>query len=221
VSKVTGHNFIRIATEAMLGIDNDQTYKTLEYDHVGVKNPQFSYNRLKGADPVAGVEMASTGEVACFGSNIQEAFYLSWLSTEQKIQGKTLFLSLPDEHKHKFVEEAAALIAGGWKIYCTTGTHKYMKDHGIKTTLLYKISEKKQPSIESALHKHKISLMINVPATGNDNNDGYIIRRLAIDSHIPLMTNAETGRLLLRCLTDPALAVREPTAWRDYVEAAA
>lgn len=217
VSKVTGHNFIAIAAESILGIDSKKEYATLEYDYVGVKSPQFSYNRLKGADPVAGVEMASTGEVACFGENIQEAFYNSWLATEQRVKDKTLFLSLPDDHKHKFAAEAAALIEQGWKIYSSAGTHRYLKDHGIKTTLLYKISEKTQPSIGSAIAKHKIGLMINVPAPGNDNDDGYVIRRLAIDSHIPLLTNAETGRLLLRCLADPALAQREPKAWHDYL----
>lgn len=221
VSKVTGHNFIRIATEAILGIDGQKDYKTLEYDYVGVKSPQFSYNRLKGADPVAGVEMASTGEVACFGDNIQEAFYSSWLATEQQVKDKSLFLSLPDSQKHKFVDEAAALVAQGWKIYSTSGTHAYMKERGIKTTRLYKISEKTQPSIESAITHSKIGLMVNVPFDGNDNNDGYIIRRLAIDSHIPLMSNAETGRLLLRCLADKDLIEREPKAWHDYVETTA
>lgn len=217
VSKVSNHNFIELAAECILGIENKITYKTLDYDHVGVKNPQFSYNRLKGADPVAGVEMASTGEVACFGENIQEAFYNSWLATEQQVKGKTLFLSLPDAHKHKFVDETAALLKQGWKIYTTSGTHTYLKDHGLKTERLYKISEKTQPSIESAIAKNKIGLMINVPYPGNDNNDGYIIRRLAIDSHLPLLTNAETGRLLLRCLADPGLKDREPRAWHDYV----
>lgn len=215
---MSGHNFISIATEAILGLHIPHDYKTLEYDYVGVKSPQFSYNRLKGADPVAGVEMASTGEVACFGENIQEAFYNSWLATEQQVKKKTLFLSLPDDHKHKFVEEAGALVKQGWKIYSTSGTHRYLKDRGVKTALLYKISEKKQPSIGSAITGNKIGLMINVPFEGNDNNDGYVIRRLAIDSHIPLLTNAETGRLLLRCLADQELMDREPQAWHDYVE---
>ncbi len=218
VSKVTGHNFIAIATESILGKDAKTEYRTLEYDYVGVKSPQFSYNRLKGADPVAGVEMASTGEVACFGENIQEAFYASWLATEQKVKDHAIFLSLPDEHKHKFVEEAAELVKQGWTVFSTPGTHAYMKAHGVKTSLLHKISEKTEPSIKSAITGQKISLAVNVPSFNNDTKDGYIIRRLAIDSHIPLMTNAETGRLLLRCLADPSLTKREPKAWQDYVK---
>jgi carbamoyl-phosphate synthase large subunit len=217
VSKVTGHNFIAIAVESILGIPNNTDYQTLEYDYVGVKSPQFSYNRLKGADPVAGVEMASTGEVACFGDNIQEAFYTSWLATEQQVKAQTLFLSLPDIHKHKFVEEAAALVAQGWKIYSTAGTHAYLKTNGVNTTKLHKIIDKTEPSIESAIAKQKIGLVISVPSSLADSNDAFTIRRLAIDSHIPLVTNAETGRLLLRCLADPTLSQRTPKAWQDYV----
>ncbi|HXR50485.1 MAG TPA: ATP-grasp domain-containing protein, partial [Verrucomicrobiae bacterium] len=223
VSKVSGHNFITIATEAMLGIENNTVYQTLELDHVGIKSPQFSYNRLKGADPVAGVEMASTGEVACFGRDIEEAFYTSWLATEQQVGGKNVFISLPDEQKHKFVEEVAALAAQGWNIYSTAGTHRYFKKHGIPTTKLYKISDKKEPSVHNAVEQRGLDLMISVPAAEEalteTNNDGYKIRRLAIDHHIPLFTNAESSRLMLGCLTNPALQDLQPRYWREYVPA--
>ncbi len=217
VSKVTGHNFIAIATESILGIESTTDYQTLEYDYVGVKSPQFSYNRLKGADPVAGVEMASTGEVACFGDNLQEAFYRSWLATEQRVKTKTLFLSLPDQHKYKFIEEAADLLKQGWKIYATPGTHDYLKAGGVETTKLHKIVEKIEPSIITSIAKQQIGLMISIPSSSRDSNDAYTIRRLAIDSHIPLITNAETGRLLLRCLGDPKVMQREPKAWQDFL----
>lgn len=217
VSKVSGHNFIEIATDAMLGIKNTQTYQTLELDHVGVKSPQFSYNRLKGADPVAGVEMASTGEVACFGANLEEAFYTSWLATDQKIQGKHLFLSLPDEQKHKFVEEAELLIADGWKIFTTQGTHDYLKKNNVNTTKLYKISDNKEPSVHAALLDKKFDLVINIPGLQDTTKDGSTIRRLAIDNHLPLLTNPETGRLLLKCLADPALKDIQPHYWDEYV----
>jgi carbamoyl-phosphate synthase large subunit len=218
VSKVTGHNFISIATEAILGLENNNTYQTLEYDYVGVKSPQFSYNRLKGADPVAGVEMASTGEVACFGDDLNEAFYNSWLATEQQIKGTTLLLSLPDGQKHKFVDEVAGLINHGWKVFTTPGTHQYMKERGVETTKIYKIKAKKEPGIEGAIRNSKIGLVINVPSFTGLNGDGTKIRRLAIDNHIPLVTNAETGRLLLRCLTDETLKSRKPKAWQDYLD---
>ena len=216
VSKVTGHNFIAIATEAMIGIDRGVDYQTLEYEHVGVKSPQFSYNRLKGADPVAGVEMASTGEVACFGDDLSQAFYASWLATEQHVKQRTLFLSMPDEQKHKFVAEAAELVAQGWKIYSTAGTHEYLKKRGVKTFSVHKISEKIEPSASSLVDKSKLGLIICVPSRTDDSNDARTIRRLAIDNHIPLLTNAETGRLLLHCLAQPEILSSTPKAWQDY-----
>lgn len=218
VSKVSGHNFIKLATDAMLGIENTTRYQTLELDHVAVKTPQFSYNRLKGADPVASVEMASTGEVACFGEDVEEAFYTSWLATEQKIRNKNIFLSVPDEQKYKFVDEARALVADGWNLFTTEGTHKYLKDHGIPSKRLYKIVENKEPSIQSAIISRKLGLVVNVPPTTLGlGPDGFRVRRVAIDNHIPLMTNAETGRLLLKCLADPKLKNLDPKHWREYV----
>ncbi len=218
VSKVSGHNFIEIATEAMLGLKRDTTYQTLELDHVGVKSPQFSYNRLKGADPVAGVEMASTGEVACIGDTLAEAFYNSWLATDQKISAKTLFLSIPDEQKHKFITEAADLVKKGWKIYTTAGTHQYLNEHGVTSTKLHKIQERREPSAKTVIMKQQVALVVNVPSSDKDTKDAYVIRRLAIDSHIPLLTNAETGRLLLRCLGDSNASGDEPKSWQEYVE---
>jgi carbamoyl-phosphate synthase large subunit len=216
VSKVTGHNFIAIAAEAMIGIDRGIEYQTLEYEHVGVKSPQFSYNRLKGADPVAGVEMASTGEVACFGDDLAQAFYTSWLATEQQVKQQTLFLSIPDEQKYKFVDEASELVAAGWKIYTTTGTYQYLKEHGIKTTKVHKISDKQKPSATDLVENGKLGLLVCVPSRTDDSNDARTIRRLAIDNHIPLITNAETGRLLMHCLSEPDILSATPKAWQDY-----
>ncbi len=220
VSKVSGHNFIAIAIDAMLGVKNASTYQTFDLDYVAVKSPLFSYNRLKGADPVAGVEMASTGEVACLGANLEEAFYNSWLATEQQIHGKNVFISLPNEQKHKFIDEVKLLQSDGWKIYTTEGTHTYFTQRGITTTRLYKIHDKKQPSVASAITDRVFDVMINIPSLTELNADAYTIRRLAIDNHIPLLTNAETGRLLLRCLADPQLKDIVPKHWAEYVSMA-
>jgi carbamoyl-phosphate synthase large subunit len=217
VSKVLGYNFIAIATEAMLGKPNNQIYQTLELDRVAVKTPLFSYNRLKGADPVAGVEMASTGEVACFGDTLSQAFYASWLATEQQVKGKRIFVSLPDEHKHKIIEESAVLQAGGWQIFATKGTHDFLKRHGILTTRLYKIHENKEPSVATAIKDQKVDIMLNVPSLFEADKDAYKIRRLGIDNHIPLVTNAETGKLLLKCLGNSKYQQQEPKSWSDYV----
>lgn len=217
VSKVIGENFITIATEAMLGLPQTKHYRTLELDHVGVKSPQFSYNRLKGADPVAGVEMASTGEVACIGKNLSEAFYASWLATDQKVAGKKVFVSLPDEHKLKMIDEIRALKEADWELFSTKGTHDFLKGQGIKTKLLHKVSDKKKPSVEALVTNQKLDLLICVPSAIEENNDARIIRRLAIDNHIPLITNAEIGRLLLGCLANPKIQSFEPRPWHDFV----
>lgn len=218
VSKVTGHNFIKIATEVMLGTYEKQPYETLELDYVGVKSPQFSYNRLKGADPVAGVEMASTGEVASIGSNLVEAFYASWLSTDQSLGGKRIFISVPDDHKPKIVDEVKALYEADWHIYTTAGTHRYLLAHGIPSEKLFKLRERQNPTVQTAIADKQINLMINVPHTTEDDRDAFDIRRLAIDNHIPLVTNAEVGTLLLRCLAEVDLSTMRLRSWQELVQ---
>ena len=218
VSKVTGHNFITIATQVMLGTYQPAHYETLELDYVGVKSPQFSYNRLKGADPVAGVEMASTGEVASIGQNLLEAFYASWLSTDQPLTGKNIYISVPDEQKPKIIDAAAKLAAAGWTILATLGTHKYLKRHGIASQALYKIREHKQPTVQTAIAAHDINLMVNVPSSTHDDADAAVVRRLAIDNHIPLVTNGEIGLILLRCLGEIKLADVPIKSWQEYVQ---
>lgn len=217
VSKVTKHNFIAIATQAILNQSIEaQAYKTLEMDYVAVKSPQFSYNRLKGADPVATVEMASTGEVACFGHDLQEAFYKSWLATDQQISGKNICVSLPDEQKYKFIDELTALVEMGYSLFATPGTHSFLKEHKIPAKKLTKIKQKQPHSLAEYIAKRKLDLVISVPSYSDDTEDAYKIRRLTIDHHIPLMTNAETARLLLKCLSNPELQKTTVRAWSEY-----
>ena len=222
VSKVTGHNFISIAAEALLGKIPATHFNTLDLDYVGVKSPQFSYRRLKGADPVAGVEMASTGEVACLSSDLQEAFYRSWLATEQSIAGKRIFVSIADDCKKKLLEAIQGIAKQGWKIYATSGTHDYLASKGVRSIKLHKISENKKPSIAGIIENRMVDFILNIPSPSNgereQSKDGYHIRRLAIDHHIPLVTNAEIGKLLLKCLAKPDLADIEPRSWQEMVE---
>lgn len=218
VSKVTNHNFIEIAAKTLLGQAPIGKYQTLELDYVGVKSPQFSYNRLKGADPVAGVEMASTGEVACLGDDLTEAFYASWLATEQAVKGKSLFVSIGPDHKYKLVDEIRKLSEQGWKISATDGTRDYLKKNGIPARLIYKLSQAQEPSVATAITKRKVDLIIAIPTGSAQRQDGYEIRRLAIDNHIPLVTNAEGAKLLLRCLAEINLAKQEPKSWQEFME---
>ncbi len=203
VSKVTQHNFIEIAAEIFMNKYKPREFETLELDYVGVKTPQFSYKRLKGADPVANVEMASTGEVANIGENYLEAFFASWLSTEQKVSGKKLLISAPSDYRIKLLESLATLEAQGWDLYATEGTHDFLAKHGIGSVSLYKVGEKYEPNISTILSKRQVDLIINIPQGGNEKNTaGFKIRRLAIDHHIPLITNLQLAQIFLQCLAE-------------------
>lgn len=219
VSKVTGHNLIQIATEVLLNKHQTKHYETLELDYVGVKVAQFSYSRLKGANPVAHVEMASTGEVACIAEDLIVAFYKAWLATDQCIAEKKLLLSIADNYKIKLLPWIKQLDEQGWVTYSTKGTHQFLSQHGIASYFINKTSEAKKPNIKDLISQRKIAGIINIPscATGIQQTDGFLIRRLAIDHHIPLVTNAQIAQIFLPCLVnlwDKELAIE---SWKNFV----
>jgi carbamoyl-phosphate synthase large subunit len=219
VSKVTGHNFIQIATEVMLNKHQAKHYETLELDYVGVKAAQFSYSRLKGANPVAQVEMASTGEVACIAEDLVEAFYKAWLATDQNIKEKKLLLSVADNYKIKLLPWIKQLDDQGWLIYSTEGTHQFLSQHGIASYFVNKTSKAKKPNIRDLITQRKVAVIINIPSsmTGLQKTDGFLIRRLAIDHHIPLITNAQIALIILQCLVslwDKELSME---SWQNLV----
>jgi len=218
VSKVTGYNLIEIATKILLGQHRPAQYHTMELDYVGVKTPQFSYSRLKGADPVAQVEMASTGEVACIGDDYLEAFMLSWLATEQTVKGKNILLSIGRENKNKLFEWIQKLDEKGWNIYATENTHRYLTERGVGCEFVHKISDLSSPHVGDLIEERKVDLIINIPrGQGNDSDtDGYKIRRLAIDYHIPLITNLQIARLFLQCLVELDVSKLEVKARGEY-----
>lgn len=219
VSKATGHNFIAIATKVMVGEYTKERYETLELDFVGVKAPQFSYQRLKGADPVAHVEMASTGEVACLGENLYDAYWRAWLSTEQNIHGKNILFSIADAHKAKFLPYIQQLEERGWKIYSTGGTHTFLSKNGVGSYFVYKASEKAEPNIRSIIANRKVDLLINIPSNQNSptQTDGYTIRRMAIDHHIPLITNVQSAQIILQCLIEVKDAHMPVRSWQEIL----
>lgn len=223
VSKVTGYNFIEIATEVIMGKYQKKHYNTLDLDYVGVKTSQFSYNRLKGSNPVAHVEMSSTGEVGCIGYNLLDAFYKSWQATEMFVKRKKVFLSIGGDKKLEVMSEIESLYNNGWEIYTTSGTHQYLKDLGVETTLVYKISEAKALNVETIIADRYVDLIINIPRrhqhVSNDNvSDGFKIRRLAVDHHIPLITNLQIAQLTLRSLIELYDAPVHVQSWRNFIE---
>ena len=223
VSKVTGHHFIEIAAEVLLGAYTPKHYNTLDLDYVGIKTPQFSYHRLKGANPVAHVEMASTGEVACLGENYHEAFFRSWQATEQSVKGKRLLVSVGGDQKNKILHELKVLERQGWELYTTSGTHDFLSLNGVASRCLFKASERSSPSVLEAIGEKQIDVIINIPrdvAYGSTRyaTDGFSIRRLAIDHHIPLITNLQIAQVFLQCLALPTLLSNTVKPWSYYVE---
>jgi len=214
-SKTRGINLIELATSAMLGmkLSSNLITELPPISHVGVKVPQFSFMRLSGADPVLGVEMLSTGEVACLGENFADAFLKASQSAEFKIPpagGAVLITAGGEELKKKIVPIAKSLAAMGFKIYATEHTAQELEAAGLTdVSVLYKVREvDKNPNILDYLRTRKIDLVINIPtANGHDNSehsgileDGYVIRRAAVEFNIPMVTNLELASALAKAL---------------------
>lgn len=204
ISKVTGHNYIELTAQVLLDNPPTKTYNTLDTKYVGVKSPVFSYNRFKGSDPVAQVEMSSTGEVACIGHDILETFYMSWLATGVSLKGKTILLSIHDRFKDKLLPIIRALYKTGWKFVATEGTHDFLVGLGIQSKCVFKVSDQIEPNIQKTISKKEVDLIINLPYdiySAASDMDGFAIRRLAIDYHIPLITNFQLTEMLLESLS--------------------
>ncbi len=222
VSKATGTNFAKLATQAILGKNPESRIQNLESNnYVAVKAPQFSFSRIKGADPILRVEMTSTGEVACFGRDIYEAFLKSLIATGVSLPKNSVFISLAgDENKIKFLKSAKALAKLGLKIYATEGTSKFLDTHNIKATKLYKIHEKKEPNALNYLYSKKIDLVINIfdPYFKKEFDDDYLIRRATIDFGIPLLTNLQTAELFVAAIATKKLTDLKTLPWNAYVD---
>jgi carbamoyl-phosphate synthase large subunit len=222
VSKVTGYNFISIATRAILGLHTPINYETLELDYVAVKVPQFSYSRLKGSNPVANVEMASTGEVACIGEDLYEAYLRAWLSAEQALpEKKRLLVSIADNYKGRLLPLLEQLDEQGWSLYSTAGTHQFLTKNGIGSYFVCKASENVEPNIQSLIAHRKVDLIINIPTANkiNTQTDGYVIRRMAVDHHIPLITNLQIAQIMLQCLINfKGKPPENVLSWQEYIQ---
>jgi carbamoyl-phosphate synthase large subunit len=214
VSKTRGINLIELATLAMLDKKYEKVLKTCGLpptNHFGVKVPQFSFMRLSGADPVLGVEMLSTGEVACLGENFDDAFSKALQSAEFRMppeDGSVLITVGGEEPKRRVVALARAFEEMGFKIYATEHTAEVLKASGISSvSVLSKVKESgENPNILDYLQNQKIDLVINVPMANKQRNysdvltDGYLIRRQAVEFNVPVITNLELASALVRVL---------------------
>jgi carbamoyl-phosphate synthase large subunit len=194
VSKVLKINFIELATRIMLGLPVEKPGKSaFELDYLGIKAPQFSFSRLQKADPVLGVEMASTGEVGCIGENYYETLLKAMLSVGYQIPDKHILLSTGDARsKLELLESARMLAERGYLLYATHGSAQYLREHKIPVTVLHWPDEPLKPNTLDYLRERRIDLVINIPKnlSKTELDNDYSIRRAAVDYNIPLITNA-------------------------------
>jgi len=219
VSKVARTNFVELAVAAVMGEPVRNTKTTLDLNYVGVKAPQFSFSRLKGADPVLGVEMASTGEVACLGEDVHEAYLKAILSTGFTLPRKNVLLTIgAEEPKSPFLGAARTLAPLGYRVFATEKTSAYFKSNGVPNTRLFKVHERRRPNIRDAIAGRKIDLVISVPnpAKRVEFNSAYRLRRLAVDFSIPILTNLQAADLFVQALAAKKPADLPIKHWAEY-----
>ncbi len=218
ISKVTGVNFIDLFIDALFR-DDIPIVRVPRPSFVAVKAPQFSFSRLTGADPVLRVEMSSTGEVACFGEDVEEAYLKAILATGGHIPHKGVFLSLGGEEKKRdFLESARLLGALGIPLYATEKTCAFLRANGIEATLLYKIHEQRYPNVLTYFREQKIDLAINIvdAYVKKEVDDDYAMRRYAVDHNIPLFTKIKQARLFIRAIVEKDMESLPVKAWNEY-----
>jgi len=221
VSKVLKVNLIDIATRVMLGLPVEKPNKSLfELDYVGIKAPQFSFARLQKADPVLGVDMASTGEVGCIGENYYDAVLQAMLSVGYRIPKKNILISSgPLRDKIELLNSARLLVDKGYNLYATGGTHRFFEENGIKTKLLHWPDEPdKKPNTIDYIREKKIDLVVNIPKnlSKGELKNGYQIRRSSIDFNIPLITNARLASAFIYSFCKMSMDDISIKSWDEY-----
>ena len=220
VSKVLKINFIELATRIMLGLKVEKPHKNeFDLDYVGIKASQFSFNRLQKADPVLGVDMASTGEVGCLGDDVSEAVLTSMLAVGQRIPEKNILLSTgTPKQKVAMLDAAKLLAAKGYNLFATGGTHRFLTENNIPSTLVYWPSEEGEPQALTMLHQKQIDLVVNIPRdlSAGELDNGYKIRRAAIDLNIPLITNARLASAFITAFCNLSIDNIRIKSWQEY-----
>ena len=202
----------------MLGLPVEKPNKSLfDLDYVGIKASQFSFNRLQKADPVLGVDMASTGEVGCIGNDTSCAILKAMLSVGYRVPQKSVLLSMGNAKQKVDLLDAARMLAHrGLKIYATGGSSRFLSENGIENTLVY--SQDKFPNALDLLHKKEIDMVVNIPKnlTSGELDNSYRIRRAAIDLNIPLITNARLADAFITAFCQMPLEGIALKSWAEY-----
>ena len=220
VSKVLKINFIDIATRVMLGVPFTKPDKSMfDIDYIGIKAPQFSFSRLQKADPVLGVDMASTGEVGCIGDSYYEAILKAMLSVGYRIPEKNVMISSgPTKSKTILLECCRQLHANGFSIFATPGTAGFLQANGIPSTVLHWPDEDAQPNVLEYLRNRKLELVVNIPKnlSKHELDNDYSIRRSAVDFNIPLITNPNLAAAFIMAFCKIKPGEMEIKSWNEY-----
>lgn len=220
VSKVLKLNLIELATRVMLGMEVQKPDKSLfDLDYVGIKASQFSFNRLQNADPVLGVDMASTGEVGCLGQDTSCALLKAMLSVGYRIPQKGILLSTgAPKQKVDMLEAARMLQQQGFTLYATGGTSAFLEENGVKTVRVYWPSEEGTPQALDLLHRKEIDMVVNIPKnlSSSELDNGYKIRRSSIDLNIPLITNARLASAFIGAFCSMKVEDLAIQSWNEY-----
>lgn len=220
VSKVLKSNFIELATKVMLGAQVDKLDKShFELDYIGIKASQFSFSRLAKADPVLGVDMASTGEVGCIGEDYYEALLKSMLSVGYRIPKKNIMLSTGETRsKVELLSSAKLLVERGFKLFATRGTAEFLKQNEIDVQVVYWPDENQSPNVMDYIRKKEFDLVVNIPKnlSKTELNNDYEIRRGAIDYNIPLITNARLASAFIHGICKKDIEDISIRSWDEY-----
>lgn len=219
ISRATSRNFAKMIVDSIYRKAKPREIIFPE-DYVLVKAAQFSFARLAGADPVLSVEMASTGEAACFGDDVEEAFYKAVLSVGEKAPKKAVFISIHGlENKMEFFESIMYLRSLGLRLYATEGTYKFLRGYQIKCTLVNKIHDNKKPNAITLMEDGKVDLAINLvdPNTEQDMSDGLEVRRATIDHNVHLLTNRRKAEEFIKAIGTKKLSDLKVKAWDEYL----
>ena len=221
VSKVLNRNFIETATRIMLGAEYSKPDKSVfDIEHIGVKASQFSFARLHKADPILGVDMASTGEVGCIGDDFNEALLSSLIAVGTTIPEKNIMVSSGDaKSKVDLLEPCRELAKNGYNIYATVGTQKFLSENGIDATVVgWPDDENSELKITDMMAGKQFDLVINIPKnqTRRELTNGYKIRRAAIDHNIPLLTNARLASAFIHAFCTVKESEIPIKSWDEY-----
>ena len=220
VSKVLKINLIELATKIMLGVQWEKPHKSVfDLDYVGVKASQFSFSRLAKADPVLGVDMASTGEVGCIGDSFHEALLKAMYSVGYRMPVKAVLISSgPAKAKADLLEAVRLLEKLGYEIFATRGTQQFLSNAGVAAKVAYWPDEQASPNTVELIRQRVVDLVINIPKdlSATELSNDYQIRRSAVDYNIPLITNARLASAFINAFCSVPESEIEIKAWDEY-----